>query len=312
MINTETRTILDANILEIRSENDPVIEGYAAVFNQRTEIFGLFTESIAPGAFKNTLKVKPDVRALFNHDPSQLLGRTKAGTVILREDSKGLWTETSPSLDTSVGKNVVEWLRRGELDGMSFAFTVKKQEWTFSDGKAKGMDHREILEVGELYDIGPVTYPAYRSTEVKVRKEAEAVHNEVRQRFEKNREQRGAVIQVPAGFDMIECRFGDSWRPELRNDEGDEPKETEANEKTENINVEVEIETTGNVSKPDAKENEPPVGTKEEAPGENENKPSGEEGDTPNTEQHFARRNPEILSREIEVSRGLAKARGII
>lgn len=171
---------------ELRSDVSAptTIQGYAALFGVRTTIetfFGGFTESIRKGAFKSSIERKLNVRSLFNHDASLLLGTTRSGSLILREDDKGLWTETVPSQDTSVGRDVVEWIRRGEITGMSFAFIIKKQEWT-RGGKGE-LDHREIIDL-DLFDISPVTYPAYEQTSVGLRKAADDIHKEARSAWE--------------------------------------------------------------------------------------------------------------------------------
>lgn len=166
-----------------------VIAGYAALFNVRTVIRGWFEdfeESIAPGAFARALKEQHDVRSLFNHDVNIVLGRTKNGTLVLREDEKGLWTETAP-VDTQQARDVVENIRVGNVDQMSFAFVPKETKWTFSKDK-KVLDHCEILDV-DLYDISPVTFPAYEETSVelveKQRKRASELHQRARTAWER-------------------------------------------------------------------------------------------------------------------------------
>lgn len=159
-----------------------VIEGYAALFNVRTVIWGLFEESIKPGAFSRAIKEKQDVRSLFNHNPDCPLGRTKYGTLALREDEKGLWTETTV-VDTQQARDVVENIRVGNVDQMSFAFIPKKTKWTFAEERG-GLDHCEILDL-DLYDISPVTYPAYEQTSCGVRAATEAAWREARAAWER-------------------------------------------------------------------------------------------------------------------------------
>lgn len=198
------------------------IEGYASVSNVPTVIW-YFEEVIAPGAFSRALEElaegKQDVRSLFNHDANYVLGRTarngNPGTLILREDSKGLWTETTPP---ELGKSphadsVVESIRRGDVSGMSFAFTVAKQEWEFFDSPGSDqMDRRTITEIGMLYDIGPVTYPAYDQTSVglRIKGDAKKEHDEARCRWQERSKSR---IVVPKEFErsLFEMRSGESW-----------------------------------------------------------------------------------------------------
>lgn len=174
-------------------ETPPVLEGYAAVFNKRTVIWGLFEEQIAPGAFARALSENQDVRALYNHDYNQVLGRTKSGSLDLAEDETGLFTRTRV-VNTDIGIRVVELVRTGTVDGMSFAFTIKKAEWDFAEEDEDRFDLRTITEIGMLYDVGPVTYPAYEQTSVQLKKQAELVHSEARSRFD---ETRRVLVAVP-------------------------------------------------------------------------------------------------------------------
>jgi HK97 family phage prohead protease len=146
--------------LEVRAESR-TIAGYAAVFNSETDIGGMFREQIAPGAFKPSLSA--DVRALFDHDTSHVLGRTKAGTLRMAEDDHGLAVEIDLP-DTQTGRDLRESMARGDIDGMSFGFRVTKQEWDESGE----VPLRTIREV-ELFEVSVVTFPAYADTEVALR-----------------------------------------------------------------------------------------------------------------------------------------------
>ena len=137
------------------------LEGYAAVFNKATEIMG-FREIVKPGAFALSLKTA-DVRALVNHDGNMILGRSKAGTLRLAEDENGLKVSIDPP-DTTTGRDIMESVKRGDIDGMSFAFRTIKDSWHKEDGQ----DVRELEEV-ELHDVSVVTYPAYADTSIAVR-----------------------------------------------------------------------------------------------------------------------------------------------
>lgn len=159
--------------LELRAEGDgekTVVRGYAAVFDSPSEPIGWdgFTELVKPGAFAKTIG-EADVRALWNHNPEVVLGRTKAGTLRLAEDEKGLaveidWPEWAGAQ--------LEQIRRRDVSQMSFGFrTVKDRFLTTEDGKTV----RELIEV-ELYDVSPVTYPAYPETEVFVRSQLGQYH----------------------------------------------------------------------------------------------------------------------------------------
>jgi len=142
------------------------LTGYAAVFDQETELFRDYFESIAPGAFKRSLSEGADVRALVNHNPDKVLGRTssKPPTLTLAEDKKGLRSTIKPP-DTETGREIVELIRRGDVSQMSFAFRPKAAEERMDDD---GTFHVRITDA-DLFDVSAVTYPAYEQTSIKVR-----------------------------------------------------------------------------------------------------------------------------------------------
>lgn len=143
------------------------VTGYAAVFNSPSEDMG-FIEYIEPGAFRDAIP-KSDVRALFNHDPNYILARTASGTLQIEEDAKGLrYQFTIP--ETTFGNDFAVMLQRGDVSQSSFSFTVKEQEWeTKKDEAGNSTYTRRIKKVDRLYDVSPVTYPAYHDTEVALR-----------------------------------------------------------------------------------------------------------------------------------------------
>jgi hypothetical protein len=157
----EVRTVKD-------EEGRVGIKGSAAVFRSVTDL-GPFTEEIAPGAFDNALK-DGDVRGLFNHDSNFVLGRTKSGTMSLKATNDSLDYDI-PELPKS-RTDVAESIERGDVDGNSFSFSVRKDEWTRNDN---GKDHRVIVEIDTLYDVGPVTFPAYADTSVAMRSRDRAI-----------------------------------------------------------------------------------------------------------------------------------------
>ena len=187
----ERRMITESIALENREDGaSPIIQGYAALFDSPTEIGGWFTESIASGAFTRALKEGDDCRCLFNHNPDYVLGRTKAGTLRLREDKKGLWIENDMP-DTQVGRDVLKSIERGDVTGQSFAFMITRQEWRFAKDKGE-LDHREILEV-QLFDCGPVVYPQYETTSISARSSEEA-YKLARSEWEKASEPEAPVV----------------------------------------------------------------------------------------------------------------------
>lgn len=150
--------------MEVRgADQSTTLEGYAAVFDSLSADLGGFREIIAPGAFKRSLKEGADVRALVDHDPGKIIGRNKAGTLTLREDDHGLKVRIKPP-DTTAGRDIVESMRRGDVDQMSFAFTVVSDEWRTLEGE----EVRTITDA-DLHDVSVVTYPAYADTAVAVR-----------------------------------------------------------------------------------------------------------------------------------------------
>ena len=148
------------------------LEGYAAVFNVDTVIDsweGKFIERIAPGAFRKTLTDRGDrVKVLFNHgfDPSigdKPLGKPES----MREDKIGLRVRV-PLDDTSYNRDLVASLRSGALDGQSFRFSVKRDEWAEPEEGKDSLPVRTLREL-VLYEFGPVTFPAYEATTAGVR-----------------------------------------------------------------------------------------------------------------------------------------------
>jgi HK97 family phage prohead protease len=150
----------------MRDEGEPTkIVGHAAVFDKLSDSIMGFREKIAPGAFARSIKKKADVRALWNHDPNYVLGRTKSKTLKLKEDDVGLAIEIMPP-DTQWANDLVTTIERGDVDQMSFGFVVVKESW--EENVKKGESTRTLEEV-DLYDVSPVTFPAYPQTDVAVR-----------------------------------------------------------------------------------------------------------------------------------------------
>lgn len=146
-------------------DNGMYIEGYFAVFNSDYEIFSDASESVAPGAFTNTLG--GDIKALCDHDTRLVLGRNKAGTLELREDSHGLWGRIAINPNDSDAVNLYERVKRGDVDQCSFGFDIVKEDSEFRDD---GSVHFTIREV-RLFEVSVVTFPAYAETSVSARKQ---------------------------------------------------------------------------------------------------------------------------------------------
>lgn len=149
--------------LRVDDGDKPKITGHAAVFDKLSVNLMGFREKVAHGAFVKTI-AKSDIRALWNHNPDYVLGRNKSQTLRLEEDKKGLSIEIDPP-DTQYARDFSETIKRGDVDQMSFAFIVIRDSWEHQGSK----DSVRTLEEVELFDVSPVTYPAYPQTDVKVR-----------------------------------------------------------------------------------------------------------------------------------------------
>lgn len=183
----ERRTLFNADakhetrLDDAAGEGAGRIAGYAARYWDGTpatqyELWPGLVERIMPGAFDSAI-AEDDVRALFNHDPNYILGRTTSGTLKLWSDVFGLRYSIEPP-DTQVGKDVKTSLRRRDVSGSSFSFIVEEEMFIrAADG---GADIRELRKV-RLFDVGPVTFPAYASTTSAVRSAAANESDGVRQ-----------------------------------------------------------------------------------------------------------------------------------
>ena len=181
------------NIRQVRSiasefktrEDDKAlrIEGYFAVFNSNYDLWDGASESVAPGAFSETLG--GDVRALIDHETMYVLGRNQAGTLELREDSHGLWGSVLINPNDQDAMNLYARVKRGDVNQCSFGFDILEEETDFRDD---GSIHWTIKKV-KLYEVSVCTFPAYAETSVQARKD------EAKE---------------------IEKRRADAWRAELR------------------------------------------------------------------------------------------------
>jgi HK97 family phage prohead protease len=165
----ERRMFSGVEFRAVREDGKPTkLEGYAAVFNQPSEDLGGFRETIKPGAFTDTLAAKADVRALFNHDPNFVLGRSKSGTLRLAQDNTGLRISCDMP-DTQVARDLMTLCERGDIDQMSFGFYVDEENWNQSkDANGDVVYSRELVKCS-LFDVSAVTYPAYPQTSVEAR-----------------------------------------------------------------------------------------------------------------------------------------------
>lgn len=156
------------------------IEGYFAVFNSNYQIASGLSESVAPGAFSDTLG--DDVRALIDHETMFVLGRNRAGTLELREDSHGLWGSILINPNDQDAMNLYSRVQRGDVNQCSFGFDILDEETEFNDEDV----HWTIKKV-KLYEVSVCTFPAYAETSVQAR---QAEYQEIQERkLEKARQE---------------------------------------------------------------------------------------------------------------------------
>lgn len=162
----ERRFFTEPVDFEMRADGEQsnVIEGYAAVFERSSQDLGGFHERIARGAFSNVLK--DDAFALFNHDMNKVLGRNMVN-VTLTQDDKGLRYRVELP-DTPTANELRTLIKSKIITQSSFAFRVGKQEWEHPEDRSKPST-RTIIEMKRLYDVSPVTYPAYLDTTIAAR-----------------------------------------------------------------------------------------------------------------------------------------------
>lgn len=156
--------------VETRDNGTKVLTGYGAVFFRATDtgteyrIWKDMVERIRPGAFDRALLERQDVRGLFNHDAARILGRTTSSTMRLSVDDVGLRYEIDLP-DTQEARDLATLINRGDITGSSFSFGANKTEW---EDLPDGLSVRTLVDL-DLYDVGPVTYPAYEATSAAVR-----------------------------------------------------------------------------------------------------------------------------------------------
>lgn len=144
--------------------DDLVIEGYFAVFDSPYVLWDGATEIVKPGAFAGCLS--GDIRALIDHDTRLVLGRTKAGTLTLREDARGLYGTIKINRDDADAMSLYARVQRGDVDQCSFGFDIEEETFVDLGG---GQCRWEINKVNPLYEVSVVTYPAYEETAAKAR-----------------------------------------------------------------------------------------------------------------------------------------------
>lgn len=163
------------------------ISGYAAVFEQKTKIGTWYEEQIARGAFDECDFSRCVLN--FNHDDNNLLGRVSSGTLKLEIDEKGLRFECELP-ETTTANDILTLIRRGDIEGCSFAFVVRESSWEWlSDADPAQLDQRTIMKISEVFDVSVVTHPAYEQTSVDARS-AEAAREQHREELRQEEEEK--------------------------------------------------------------------------------------------------------------------------
>lgn len=165
-----------SKLTEFRTREDGEelrIEGYFAVFNSNYEIAQGMSESIAPGAFSSS--ISGDIRALINHDTTLVLGRTKANTLQLKEDSHGLYGSVLINPNDQDAMNLYGRVQRGDVDQCSIGFNIRSED---TDIREDGSVHWTITDV-DLLEVSCCTFPAYEETNISARS---AERDEIRTR----------------------------------------------------------------------------------------------------------------------------------
>ena len=161
----EHRSMLMQDMKTREDGDDLYLEGYFVVYNSPYELWPGATESVAPGAFSESLS--GDVRALFNHNQDIVLGRTTNGTLELSDDARGLYGRVKINRNDTDALNAYQRIARGDVTGCSFGFDVEQQTEEFRDD---GTIHWTLEKISPLYEVSPCTFPAYEATNISARK----------------------------------------------------------------------------------------------------------------------------------------------
>ena len=189
-----------ASELRTNAEGRTIV-GYAAKFERWSEpIMGWFKEQIARDAFSECDVT--DVIMCFNHNIDSILARTTSGTLTLSTDDEGLRFEFEAPA-TTMGNDMLELVRRGDISKCSFKFTVEEDEWRYADKENKlEYDERTIRKIGKLYDVSLVVYPAYSDTEAGVRhleeRKQQFLNNQSHEK-DSDKTPQGVVVDETAG-----------------------------------------------------------------------------------------------------------------
>ena len=210
-----------AGELRAAKEKDFVLTGYAASFNTLSRDLGGFKERLAPGCFKRSLAAGDDVKALFNHNPSMILGRRDNGTLSVEEDSRGLKWRCQLNPASQQHRDIYESVKRGDINECSFAFTVQDgaEDWEEATDERGARFIRRTIRECNLLDVSCVTNPAYGSgTTVQARSVSDytptvswaAFDAEAKRKAQEIREE---IFRAADAFHIPEYVEGQPWEP---------------------------------------------------------------------------------------------------
>lgn len=240
--------------IEARESESRTVCGYGSVFNSQSEDLG-FIETIDPRAITEDTIKRSDVFATLNHDMNKILARCKygSGSLELKCDDKGLYYRFDAP-NTNLGDELLEYLNRGEIDSSSFAFTVKRDEWTKGED---GKYYRTILEIDQLFDVSPVFSPAYSEASCQKRNTASDYEKQINTLEQRDMDNKEKLNQLEEEIKKL--------RAEMEAEE-EKPAEEPVEEPTEEMPAEEEVKEEPVEEKPEEVEEK----EEEETPAEEE------------------------------------------
>lgn len=244
--------------IEARESESRTVCGYGSVFNSQSEDLG-FIETIDPRAITEDTIKRSDVFATLNHDMNKILARCKygSGSLELKCDDKGLYYRFDAP-NTNLGDELLEYLNRGEIDSSSFAFTVKRDEWTKGED---GKYYRTILEIDQLFDVSPVFSPAYSEASCQKRNTASDYEKQINTLEQRDMDNKEKLNQLEEEIKKL--------RAEMEAEE-EKPAEEPVEEPTEEIPAEEEVKEEPVEEKPEEVEEKEETPEEEELPEEEE------------------------------------------
>lgn len=244
--------------IEARESESRTVCGYGSVFNSQSEDLG-FIETIDPRAITEDTIKRSDVFATLNHDMNKILARCKygSGSLELKCDDKGLYYRFDAP-NTNLGDELLEYLNRGEIDSSSFAFTVKRDEWTKGED---GKYYRTILEIDQLFDVSPVFSPAYSEASCQKRNTASDYEKQINTLEQRDMDNKEKLNQLEEEIKKL--------RAEMEAEE-EKPAEEPVEEPTEEMPAEEEVKEEPVEEKPEEVEEKEETPEEEELPEEEE------------------------------------------